>query len=121
MTTAPAPLSRRDLLQVGGIGLFGLGVGLAEDLGVLDVIEGGGGDLAVDLLEAEGFEAALAEVDAPDAGLWLGHGTYLHLADHDAPVKDGPDAIGNFTGAAGRLLGEQPGGGEFVGAAILLP
>ncbi len=44
-----------------------VGVGLGEDLGVLDVVERGGGGLPVDQFEAQRLEGALADVDAPNA------------------------------------------------------
>ena len=40
---------------------------------MFDVVEGGGGGLAVDDFDAQGLEGALPEVDAPDAGLRYGH------------------------------------------------
>ena len=36
---------------------------------MFDIIEGGRRDHAVDLFEPEGFEGALTNVDAPDAGI----------------------------------------------------
>src|SRR5262249_26686980 len=43
-----------------------IGVRLREDFRVLDVVERGGGRLAVDHLQAEGLEGALTDVDAPN-------------------------------------------------------
>src|SRR5205085_1036578 len=61
---APQAVARQKLLQSLARQLVGVGVGLAEDLGVLDVIEGGGLEFAVDLLKADGLEGALPQVDA---------------------------------------------------------
>ncbi len=61
-------VARQELFQRLAGQLVGVGVGLAEDLGMLDVVEGGGGDFAVDQFQADGLEGALAEIDAPDAG-----------------------------------------------------
>jgi hypothetical protein len=61
---------------------------LREDLGVLDVVEGGGGDDAVDLFEPESFEGTLTDVDAPDAGI-DGHGwtTPRTVDQHGTPAE----------------------------------
>ena len=76
-------VARQELLERLAGQLIGVGVGLAEDLGMLDVVEGGGDDLAVDFLEADGLEGALAEIDAPNAD-WLNwHESYL------PPVRGG--------------------------------
>src|SRR5262249_23706484 len=63
----------QELLQRLADELVGVGVGLAEDLGILDVVEGGGDDLAVDLLQSDRLEGTLPQVDAPDTGCWLCH------------------------------------------------
>ena len=57
--------------------LVGVSIGLAEDLGVLNVIEGGGHDLAFLRLEPDRLEGALAQVDAPYAGYVCCHGVSL--------------------------------------------
>ena len=44
-------VARQELLERLARQLVGVGVGLAEDLGVLDVVEGGGGRNAVDHLQ----------------------------------------------------------------------
>ena len=66
-------VARQELLQRLAGELIGVRVGLAEDLGMLDEIEGGGGDHALILGEADGLEAALAQVDAPHADGLLCH------------------------------------------------
>ncbi len=69
-------VARQELVERLAGQLVGVGVGLAEDFGMLDVIEGGGDELSVDHFKADGLEAALPEIDAPDAGLhW--HESYL--------------------------------------------
>ena len=61
-------LRDRNLLERLADELVGIGVGLGEDFGVFDVVEGGGRQVAVDVLQAQSLDAALANVDAPDAG-----------------------------------------------------
>ena len=72
-------VARQELVQRLAGQLVGVGVGLAEDLGMLDVVEGGGDELSVDFLEADRLEAALAEVDAPNAG-------WLHWHESESPA-----------------------------------
>src|SRR5262249_45085399 len=50
-------------------------------------VKGGRRDDAIDVLDANGFEGGLAEVDAPDAGLRFGHGVQspAEAARSDAP------------------------------------
>src|SRR5262249_33309772 len=55
----------------------GVRVGLAEDLRVLDIIEGGGGGLAVLHFEPDCLEGTLAQVDAPHTGYVRCHGVTL--------------------------------------------
>ena len=73
----PELVARQELLQRLAGELVRVGVGLGEDLRVLDVVEGGGGGLAVDEFQPQGLEGTLADVDAPDAGR-LGHES-LHI------------------------------------------
>src|SRR5579884_1185001 len=47
--------------------LIGVRVGLAEDFRMFHVIESGGDELSVNFLEADRLEAALAQVNAPNA------------------------------------------------------
>jgi hypothetical protein len=64
-----------ELLQGLARELVRVGIRLGEDLRVLDVVERGRGDHAVDLFEPQGLEGALTNVDAPDAGIdWHGGG-----------------------------------------------
>ena len=58
-----------ELLQRLAGELVGVGVGLGEDLGVLDEVEGGGRDDVVDQFQPEGFDGTLAYVNPPDAVL----------------------------------------------------
>src|SRR5205085_1138607 len=73
---APDLVAREELLQRLAAELVGVGVGLAEDLGVLDEVEGGGGHLPVLLDEADGLQAALPQVDAPNPRGLLCHCTH---------------------------------------------
>src|SRR5262249_53930304 len=49
-------------------------VRLTENLRMFDVVEGGGGDLPVHVLQANGFQSALTQVNAPNAGSRCRHG-----------------------------------------------
>ena len=103
-TVSPRRVLRdRNLCQRLAGQLVGVGVGLAEDLGMLDVVEGGGGDLAVDDFEADGLEGALAEIDAPDAGR-------RRLAE----VEEGAAGLGRDAGfgLGFLLLGRRPRSGR---------
>src|SRR5208282_4756124 len=66
-------VARQELFHRLARELVGVGIGLAEDLGVLDVIEGGSGNLAADVFQTNGFESALPQVNAPNAGRCYGH------------------------------------------------
>ena len=72
-TISPRRLLREELVQRLAGQLVGVGVGLAEDFGMFDIVEGGGDELSINFLEADGLQAALAEVDAPDAVLGSSH------------------------------------------------
>jgi len=63
--------------------LVGVGIGLAEDLGVFDVVEGRGRERTFVVLEAERLEGTLAEVDAPHTGC-------LDCHTFDLPASMGP-------------------------------
>ena len=60
-------VTRQKLLQRLAGQLVRVGVGLAEDFWVLDVIEGGGGNLPLDLLHPQRFQRALPNINAPHA------------------------------------------------------
>src|SRR5579871_939312 len=60
-------VARQELIKGFPRELIGVGIGLAEDFGMFDVIEGGGDDFAVNFLQADRLQAALAQVDAPNA------------------------------------------------------
>src|SRR5262249_9399072 len=60
---------RQELLQGLAGQLVGVGVRLTQNLGMLNVVEGGGRDLAVDIFHAEGLQGTLAEIDPPHTGL----------------------------------------------------
>ncbi len=78
-------VARQERLQGVADQFVRLGIGLAEDLGILDVIEMRGDKLAFDVLQAEGLEGTLADVDAPGPKggaleLLLGFGLLFPLA-----------------------------------------
>jgi hypothetical protein len=62
-------IARQELLERLARQELGVGVGLGENLRMLDIVEGGGGRLAVDHLQAHRLQGALADVDAPIPGL----------------------------------------------------
>src|SRR5262249_20339538 len=91
--------------------LVGVGVGLAEDLGVLDVVEGGGRDLAVDQFHAQSLEGTLTDVNAPNA--WL-----VCHALQSPQGRDGGTARWCLTARTGPI----PRPGDRIGeATVFLP
>ena len=62
-------VAREELFQCFAGQFIRVGVRLREDLRMLDVVEGGGRDFAVDYLQANCFQCTLSDIDAPDAGL----------------------------------------------------
>ena len=63
-------IARQEFFQGLAHQLVGIGIGLAQDLRMLDVIEGGGRRLTVDIHEANGLESTLTHVNAPNARLF---------------------------------------------------
>ena len=66
-------IARQKLLQRLASQLIRVGVGLAQDLGMLDVIERRRRNLTVDDLQTYGFEGTLTNVDSPYARLRCRH------------------------------------------------
>ena len=60
-------LRERNFSSASRMSVSGSASGWERIFGVLDVVERGGGRLAVDQLEPQGLEGALTDVDAPDA------------------------------------------------------
>jgi len=71
---ADHPLQRllQELLQRFARQLIRVGVRLAQDLGVLDVVERRGDRLAIAELHSQRLKGALAEIDPPNAGCVCG-------------------------------------------------
>src|SRR5262249_10145851 len=92
--------------------LVGVGIRLAEDLGVFDVVEMRGRDLAVHQFQTQRLEGTLAQVDAPDAWILLG----CHIAIFSA-------AEGALLGSGGpdQTCGATPGLYEIVSGCRVAP
>ena len=99
-SVAAEGVARQELGQRLAGQLIGVGVGLAEDFRMFDVIEGGGRDGAVDDFEANGLEGALTEIDAPDAG----RRRLAEAENEEAGLRgDAGFGLGLLLGLGGRL------------------
>src|SRR5262249_8256579 len=67
-------IAREELFESLARQLIRVRVRLTENLRMFDVVEGGGGDLPVHVLQANGFQSALTQVNAPNAGSRCRHG-----------------------------------------------